>query len=78
MPGDEEPSERADDHGGAYDQKDAHSSGRRIGEDTEGDAGIAAVYEVDEIVNELAVPAFARLRLEQGFAGTIEENDGES
>ena len=59
--GDKQPSQGSDDYRGADDQQDAHAGGRRIGEDTEGNAGIAAVHEVDEIVDHLAVPAFNRL-----------------
>jgi hypothetical protein len=56
--GDEQPSERADHRSRADDQQDAHRGGWRIGEDAEGDTGIAAVHQIDEIVNQLAVPAF--------------------
>ncbi len=74
---DKQPSERADYYGGAYDQQDAHSCGWRIGEYSEGDTRVAAVHEVDEIVDELAVPAFDGFRLEPGFGGAVEEDDGE-
>jgi hypothetical protein len=74
---DKQPSERADYYGGAYDQQDAHSCGWRIGEYSEGDARVAAVHEVDEIVDELAVPAFDSLRLEPGFRAAVEQDDGE-
>ena len=76
MTGDKEPRERADYYGGAYDQEDAHACGRRISEYAERNAGVAAVHQIDEIVDELAMPAFACLRFEPGFAGAVEEDDG--
>ena len=76
MAGDEQPSERADYRSGADDQQDAHGGRWRIGEDTEGDARIAAVHKVDEIVDQFAVPAFRGLRFEPCFAGAVEEDDG--
>jgi hypothetical protein len=73
---DKQPSERADDCGGSDDQQDAHGRRGRIGKDAEGDSRIAAVHQVDEIVDQLAVPAFDGLRFEPSFAGAVEENDG--
>ena len=74
---DEQPSERADHRSRPDDQQDAHGGGWRIGEDTEGDTGIAAVHQVDEIVNQLAVPTLDGLQFEPSFAGAVEEDDGE-
>ena len=43
MAGDEEPTQGGDYRGGAENQEDARGGGGGIGEDPEGDAGIAAV-----------------------------------
>ena len=77
MARDEEPCQRADHYGGAYNQDNAHSYGRRISEDAEGDARIAAAHKINEIVNELMVPALIRLRFEQRFACAVEQNNPE-
>ena len=74
--GNKQPGERTDDCGGSDDQHNAHGHRGRIGEDTEGDAGIAAVHQVDEVVDQLAVPAFDSVRFEPGFAGAVDEDDG--
>ena len=75
MSGGEEPGERGDDDDRATDQEDARPRRGGIGEDAEGDAGIAAVDEVDEVVDEFAVPAFVDLRFEPCFGGAIEQDD---
>ena len=75
--GDEEPGQRGDDGRGADDQQDAHRGGGRIGEDAEGDAWIAAVHQVDEVGDQLAMPAFNGLRFKPGFAGAIDEDHGQ-
>src|SRR6266436_6330918 len=66
--GDKQPGERTDDCGGSDDQHNAHGHRGRIREDAEGDAWITAVHQVDEIVDQLAVPAFDSSRVEPGFA----------
>ena len=76
MPRDEEPGQRADHYSGTNDQENAHSRGRGIGEDTKGDAWILAVHEVNEVVDDLPVPAFVRL-LEPSFAATVQKNYAE-
>ena len=38
----------------------------------------ATVDEVDEVVDELAVPAFVGLGLEPGFGRAVDDDDGES
>ena len=50
------------------------SGGCGIGQDAEGDSGIAAVHEVKEIVDEFVAPAFGGLRFEPGFGGAVEKN----
>jgi len=40
-------------------------------------AGISAVNEINEVVDQLVAPAFDRVRFEPGLGGAVEENDGE-
>ncbi len=75
--GGEEPGKRGDDDDRAADEEDARPRGGGVGEDAEGDAGIAAVDEIDEVVDELAVPAFVGLRFEPGFGRAVDDDDGE-
>src|ERR1700733_14546399 len=77
VPGGEEPGKRGDDDDRAADEEDARPRRCGVGEDSERDAGIAAVDEIDEIVDELAVPAFVGLRFEPGFGRAIDDDDGE-
>src|ERR1700722_10713971 len=76
--GGEEPGERGDDNDRAADEEDASPRRSGIGENAEGDAGIAAVDEIDQVVDELAVPALVGLRFEPGFGGAVDDDDGES
>jgi len=51
--------------------------GLRVCENAKGDAGILAMDEVDEIVNEFVVPAFGGARFDEGFANAISNDDKE-
>jgi len=75
--GDKQPGKCTDDCSGSDYQHNAHGHRGRISEDTESDSGVTAVHQVDEIVDQFAVPAFDSLRFEPGFAGAVEEDDGQ-
>ena len=77
MTGDKQPGKCTDDCSGSDYQHNAHGHRGRISEDTESDSGVTAVHQVDEIVDQFAVPAFDSLRFEPGFAGAVEEDDGQ-
>ena len=78
MSRDEKPREDADDENRAGNQCEPHPRRAGIREDAESDTWIPAVNQVDEIVEKLAAITFGRLRLEPGFRGSVEEDDGES
>src|SRR3989442_5388398 len=75
---DEKPREDADDEKRAGNQCEPHPRRAGIREDAESDTRIPAVNQIDEIAQKLAAITFGRLRLEPGFGGAVEEDDGES
>src|SRR5207245_2204538 len=75
---DQQPSEHGDYGDGAQNQSDTCTGGRGIRHDAKGDPGIAAVHQINEIVDELMVPAFGGLGFEPRFGGAIEESESES
>jgi len=48
-----------------------------VGKNTESDARIFAVDQVNEIVDEFVAPAFGSFGFDGGFAKAIEENHAE-
>jgi len=74
---DEEPGNSDNDCDGAGDEDDARPGRGGVRENAESDAGIAAVNEIDEVVDEFVGPAFEGLGFKPGFGGAVEKDDSE-
>ena len=48
-----------------------------IGKETEGDAGIAGVDQIQKVMDKFVAPAFGGLRFKPSFGGAVEQHDGE-
>jgi hypothetical protein len=73
----EQPGNDANYCDGSCDQADAQNGRGGIGEDAEGYARISTVNEVDKVVDELVAPGIGSLRIDPGFGGAVEEDNGE-
>jgi hypothetical protein len=73
----EQPGECGDDHNRDSDQGETHPGRGRVRENTKCDARIAAVYEIDKMMDQLVAPALGSLRFEPGLGGTVSEDHGE-
>src|ERR1700756_86446 len=68
------PGNDRDDHQRARDKQIAHQVRIAVGENTEGNAGILAVNQVNKIMHQLVAPAFEGLGFDGGFGEPVEEN----
>ena len=74
---DQQPSDDGDDGNGSYDKEYAECRRGRASEEAEGNAGITALNQVEEIMDDFVAPGFGGLRFDQGLGGAIEKDDGE-
>jgi len=73
--GEEKPSERGYEKQGKHDQTEMQKMRMRVRKHAEGDAGIFAVDQVDEIVDEFVVPALGGAGFDESFGGAISYYD---
>ena len=71
----EKPRENRNENKGHGDKSDFEIRRRRVGEHAEGNARILRMDEIDEVVDELVMPAFGGARFDEGFGEAVGNNN---
>ena len=72
---DEQPDDDGDDNEGTGDKDYAQRGRGQTSEETEGDAGIARVNQIQEIINDCSGETISGARFDPGLGGAIEKDD---